>query len=87
MFTPTGERTSRLHPRASRADNTSDHLDSDEAMDENIQINAAAHNQRNLQMNISTSKQNFLYQQAYKPQVFIVAPVHTYGQVMVHSIV
>ena len=44
MFTPTGERTSRLHPRASRADNTSDHLDSDEAMDENIQINVAAHN-------------------------------------------
>ncbi|CAD6216774.1 unnamed protein product [Miscanthus lutarioriparius] len=39
-----GERTSRLRPRASRADNTSDHLDSDEAMDENIQINAAAHN-------------------------------------------
>ena len=44
MFTPTGERTSRLRPRASRANNTSDHLDSDEAMDENIQINAAAHN-------------------------------------------
>jgi len=40
-----------------------------------------------MQMNIGTSKQNFLYQQAYKPQVFIVAPVHTYGQVMVHSIV
>ncbi|CAD6231955.1 unnamed protein product [Miscanthus lutarioriparius] len=39
-----GERTSRLHPRASRADNTSDHLDSDVAMDENIQINSAAHN-------------------------------------------
>ncbi|CAD6254233.1 unnamed protein product [Miscanthus lutarioriparius] len=39
-----GERTSRLRPRASQADNTSDHLDSDEAMDENIQINAAAHN-------------------------------------------
>ena len=44
MFTPTGERTSRLRPRASQADNTSDHLDSDEAMDENIQINVAAHN-------------------------------------------
>ena len=43
-FIPIGERTSRLRPRASRADNTSDHLDLDEAMDENIQINAAAHN-------------------------------------------
>ena len=43
-FIPIGERTSRLRPRASRADNTSDHLDSDEAMDENIQINTAAHN-------------------------------------------
>ena len=32
-FIPIGERTSRLHPRASRADNTSDHLDSDVAMD------------------------------------------------------
>jgi hypothetical protein len=43
-FIPTGERTSRLRTRASRADNTSDHLDSDAAMDENIQINSAAHN-------------------------------------------
>jgi len=43
-FIPIGERTSRLRPRASRADNTSDHLDSDVAVDENIQINSAAHN-------------------------------------------
>lgn len=44
LFIPTGERTSRLRPRACRADNTSDHLDSDAAMDENIQINSAAQN-------------------------------------------
>ena len=44
MFTPTGERTSRLRPRPTQADNTSDHLDLDVAMDENIQINSAAHN-------------------------------------------
>ncbi|CAD6226953.1 unnamed protein product [Miscanthus lutarioriparius] len=43
-----GERTSRLRPRASRADNTSDHLDSDVAMDKNIQINSAAHNTEDL---------------------------------------
>jgi len=42
-FIPTGERTSRLRPHASRADNTCDHLDSEATMDENIQINTAAH--------------------------------------------
>jgi hypothetical protein len=41
---PTGEIITRLHSRGSRTDNARDQLDSDVAMDENNQINAAAHN-------------------------------------------
>jgi hypothetical protein len=41
---PTGEITTRLCSRGSRTDNARGQLDSNVAMDENNQINAAAHN-------------------------------------------
>ena len=44
IFVSTGEITTRLRSCGSRTDNERDQFDSDVAMDENNQINAATHN-------------------------------------------
>jgi len=50
IFVSTGEITTRLRSRGSRTDNEHDQFDSDVAMDENNQINAATHNTEGLSL-------------------------------------
>ena len=50
IFVSTGEITTRLRSRGSRTDNERDQFDSDVAMDENNQINAATHNTEGLSL-------------------------------------